>query len=257
VTAEPLLAVEGITKMFGGLKAIDDVSLSVWRGSVVGVVGPNGAGKSTLFNLVCGVDRPDKGRVRFKGRDLTGMACDAVARLGLVRTFQHSRVFGEMTVEDNVLAGGFSKQPGSLGRRLLRWFRQDRERAKQIKCDQLLNLVGLRGKEHQLAGSLAYGDQRKLEVARALAAEPDLLMLDEPAAGLSRDEIDELGEVIKGVRELGKSVVLIEHDVPMVAGLSDEIFVLDHGEKIAGGTPQEVMSDQRVITAYLGKGRRC
>jgi ABC-type branched-subunit amino acid transport system ATPase component len=252
VTA-PLLDATGLTKHFSGLAALDDVALAVAGGEIRGVVGPNGAGKTTLFNLVSGLYAVTAGRIVFRGRDVTGAVPHARARLGLGRTYQTPQVFPDLTVFDNVAMGLACRRPPTAREALF-----GRRRARGAAVDAVagaLAFTGLRTDLGRLAGTLAFGDQKRLEIARALAGEPVLLLMDEPAAGLNRAEIDALVALVRAIRGRGITVALIEHNMRMVMGLCDRVTVLDFGRTLAEGTPDEVRRDPRVIAAYLGGAR--
>ncbi len=251
----PLLKAVGVGKRFGGLRALHEVSLSLEHRSITGLIGPNGAGKTTFFNVLTGIYKPDAGSLHFAGEPLPAGQAHVAAARGIARTFQNIRLFSNMTALENVMVGRHVRtQAGVLGA-IFRTAATRREESDiEARARLLLEYVGIADHARRIAGTLSYGDQRRLEIARAMATEPKLLALDEPAAGMNATERGRLAELVRRIRDDGTAVLLIEHDVKWVSQLCDRITVLDYGECIAQGAPQEVLTNPKVVEAYLGRG---
>jgi branched-chain amino acid transport system ATP-binding protein len=254
-SATAIMRADRVTKEFGGLVAVDDISLDIPEHSIVSMIGPNGAGKTTLFNMLTGLYKPTRGRILLRERDVTRSRPDQITGKGVARTFQNIRLFGAMTAVENVMIGRHARMRATLVGSILRtpWVRREERHARE-RARELLAYVGLREAVFdQLAAELSYGDQRRLEIARALASEPTVLLLDEPTAGMNPHESSELTDFMRKLRdEFELTILLIEHDMKVVMDVSERVTVLDHGTRIAEGSPEEVRNEPRVIEAYLG-----
>lgn len=244
-----MLELDNVARHFGGVKAVDGLSLQVHRGEILGLIGPNGSGKSTTVNLIAGLYQPSTGQIRLQGQEISALPTHRRAELGIARTFQNIRLFAQLTVWQNIWAARVVRQSGWAGFKA-RWLAG--ASAAREEAEQLLAFSGLAGKRDMLAGNLAFGEQRRLELARAAASGAPLLLLDEPAAGMNSEEIGELEERIRALREQGRTIVLIEHHMELVMGVCDRVVVLNFGRKIAEGTPAQVQEDAQVRAAYLG-----
>lgn len=248
------LVVSNLTQQFGGLVALDKVNIEVNSGEIVGVIGPNGAGKTTLFNVITGVYHATSGDVYLNGKELNGLKPHVITRLGFSRTFQNIRLFRRMTVLENVQVGMCCRSKSNLFDIIFKTKKKREEFSNQIKrSEEILEIMGLQKRKYDMPGGLPYGEQRRLEIARALATDPIILLLDEPAAGMNDQETGELLQKVKKLRNMGYTIILIEHDMKFVMNVCDRIYVLNHGQLIAQGTPSEIKCNNLVIEAYLGK----
>lgn len=248
-----MLKANNITIKFGGLTAVNNVNLSIEKGLICGLIGPNGAGKTTFFNIISGVYKPTSGSVTYKDKDITGMFPHKINEVGISRTYQSINLFHTMSVADNVMVGMHTRLKSNL---ICSAFHLKSQKQEEIearkKVDKLLDFIGILDKRDKIAGSLSYGEQRLVEITRAIASEPQLLLLDEPAAGMNTKEKQDLSEIIQRIRDTGITILLVEHDMKLVMGITDYIYVLNYGQKIAQGDPIAVKNNPEVIKAYLG-----
>jgi len=249
-----LLKVQGLTRAFGGVVALEDVEMRIGEDEILGLIGPNGAGKTTLFNVISGVLKPDRGAIFFRDREITGLMAHQITAAGIARTFQNVRLFPEMTVLENVLVGRHTRTSSGLAAALLKMPSERREEGRTRQyCLDLLESLGMSERAEEPSKNLPFGMMRLLEIARALASEPRLLLLDEPAAGLNHAETDRLSETIMKIRDRGVAIIVVEHDMRLVMDISDRVVVLNQGKKLAEGAPREIQNNPEVIAAYLGE----
>ena len=253
--AEQILEVQNLTKMFGGIKAQDQISFSIEKGIVCGLIGPNGAGKTTLFNMITGIYRPDAGKVIFNGKDIRKTPVHRLVKTGVARTFQHVELFSSMTLLENIMVGMHVRTKAGFWAAITRIPAMKREEIQsRRRAEELLEFTGLSADAHKMACDLPAGRQKTAQIARALASDPLLLLLDEPAAGLNPVETHALGKLIQKIKQSGITMMLVEHDMSLVMGMSDKVVVLDRGKKLAQGTPRQIQSNEAVMSAYLGNG---